>query len=110
MRKLLAILAAVGVVLTCSVASAGWTYVTPAPVVVYRPVAPWVTYYAPPVAAVPAAPSAIVTPAPVFTPAPVLTPQTVTYPDTVVYPAPAYVPARVYYRPARGVYRVVLPY
>lgn len=55
-------------------------------------------------------PSPIMTPAPVVAPAPVLTPQAVMYPGTVVYPAPAYVPARVYYRPARGVYRVVVPY
>jgi hypothetical protein len=110
MRKLPAILAALGVLLACSVASAGWTYVAPAPVMVYRPVAPVVTYYAPPVAAVPVAPSPIVPPAPVVAPTPVLTPQAVMYPGTVVYPAPAYVPARVYYRPARGVYRVVVPY
>lgn len=110
MRKLLAILAVLGVLLTCSVATAGWTYVARAPIVVYRPVAPVVTYYAPPVAGVSVAPSPIMTPAPVVAPTPVLTPQAVMYPGTVMYPAPAYVPARVYYRPARGVYRVVVPY
>jgi len=110
MCKLPAVLAVLGLLLTCSVASAGWTYVAPAPVVVYRPVAPVVTYYAPPVMAFPVAPAPIVTSAPVVAPTPVVTPQAVMYPGTVMYPAPAFVPARVYYRPARGVFRVVVPY
>jgi len=117
MCRLLAILAALGVLLTCSVASAGWVYVAPAPRVVYRSVAPVATYYAPAVTtyapvvtADPVFPAPVVAPTPVFAPTPVIAPQAVMYPGTVVVPAPAFVPARVYYRPARGVYRVVVPY
>jgi len=99
------------VVFTCSTVWAGWAYVVRSPGVVYRPVVPVVTYYAPavPVApatvvAAPVVPSAtVVAPAPVAVPTPVLTPQAVYYPGTVVYPAPA-VRARVYYRPVRPAY------
>jgi hypothetical protein len=113
MKKLLAVLAAVVVLLACSTAWAGRIYVGAAPVVVYRPAAPVVAYYAPAVPVVPApvmVPAPMVVPAPVVAPTPVLTPEALVYPGTVVYPAPV-VRARVYYGPVRPVYRlgVIVP-
>ena len=69
MHKLLAVFVAIVVVLVCSTAWAGRAYVAAAPAVVYGPVAPVVSYYAP---AVP-----MVTPAPVVVPSPILTPEAV---------------------------------
>jgi hypothetical protein len=118
MKKLLPVFVALAVVFACSTAWAGWAYVVRSPGVVYRPVVPVVTYYAPAVPVAPAtvvpsatvvAPApvvpsaAVVAPAPVTVPTPVLTPQALYYPGTVVYPAPA-VRARVYYRPVRPLY------
>jgi len=107
MNRLLVMLLGLAVVLSCSTAWAGWTYVSPAPVVVYRPfyrpVAPVVTYYPPVV------PAPVVVQSPVVTPAPVVTPEAVVYPGTVVYPGPAVIRARAFYGPRRAVYRVVVP-
>jgi len=119
MNRLLVMLLGLAVVLSCSTAWAGWTYVSPAPVVVYRPfyrpVAPVVTYYPPVVPAPVVVQSPVVTPAPVVvqspvvTPTPVVTPEAVVYPGTVVYPGPAVIRARAFYGPRRAVYRVVVP-
>ncbi len=105
MKKLLPVFVALVVTFACSTAWAGWTYVARAPRVVYRPVVPVVTYYAP---AVPVAPAPVVTVAPIAVPTPVLTPQALIYPGTVVYPAPV-IRARVYYRPARAAYGFIVP-
>jgi hypothetical protein len=74
--------------------------------VVYRPVAPVVTFYAPAVPVVAAAP--VIAPAPVAVPTAILTPEALYYPGTVLYAAPA-VRARVYYRPVRPAYGVIVP-
>jgi len=98
--------------LSCSTAWAGRIYVGPAPVVVYHPGTPVVTYYAPAVPVVTPAPVVtppVVTSAPVVTPTPVVTPEAVVYPATVVYPAPAVIRTRVLYGPRRAVYRVIVP-
>jgi hypothetical protein len=100
MKKSIAVLVGLAVVFACSSAWAGWGYFVHAPAVVYRPVAPVVTYYSPVVPAVPA---------PAVTASPVLTPQVYVSPGAVVYPAPVVVPARVYYRPVRPFVRVWLP-
>jgi hypothetical protein len=95
MKKLLAVLVALVVVLACSSAYAGWVYYGPGPFAVYRPWAPVVTYYSSPVV-----------PAPVVTEAPVVTPGVVAYPPAAVYPAPLVVGPRFYYRPVRPYVRV----
>ena len=96
MKKLLVVLVMLVAVLACSSASAGWVYVGRAPAVVYRPIAPVVTY-------------APVVPAAVVVASPVLTPEAYVYPSPVVYPGPITVGARVIYRPARPVVRVLVP-
>jgi hypothetical protein len=109
MKKLLPAFVALAVVFACSTALAGWGYVVRGPGVVYRPVAPVVTYYAPTVPVAPApvvVPAPIVAPAQVAVPAPVLTPDALVYPGTVYYGAPA-VRARVYYRPVRPAWVIV---
>ena len=122
MKKSIAVLLGLAVVFACSSAWAGWGYLAPRPAVVYRPVAPVVTYYSPvvpvapapvvtvsPVAPAPVVAASPVVPGPVVTGTPVLTPQVYISPGAVVYPARVVVPARVYYRPVRPFVRVWLP-
>ncbi len=106
MKKTLAVLVVLAVVFACSSAWAGWVYLAPAPAVVYRPLAPVVTYYSP---VVPVAPAPVVTASPVVTARPVVAPPVYVSPAPVVYPAPVVVPARAYYRAMRPYVRVVVP-
>ncbi len=111
MKKAIAVLVVLAAVFACSSASAGWGYLAPGPAVVYRPVAPVVTYYSPvvPVAPAPAVVASPVAPAPAVVASPVLTPQVYVSPGAVVYPARVVVPARVVYRPMRPFVRVWVP-